>query len=98
MIINWITLNLVPPTGRRRVFSVQEMLDCYHKGCEKARMSELINWLIVNDRLAPRDKYTEYKAKAFTCRAGTSPDGLTNFKSTDVVKITPDKFEAKIMS
>ena len=54
------------------------------------------NFLVYN-RLAPRDKYTEYKAKAFPCRAGTSPDGLTNFKSTGAMTITPDKFETEIM-
>ena len=55
-----------------------------------------MDWLIVNDRLAHKDKYTDYKAKVFTCRAGTSPDGLVGFKVTGMTKITPDDFEAEI--
>ncbi|XP_063676148.1 uncharacterized protein LOC134812591 [Bolinopsis microptera] len=85
-------------TGKKKAFSVQEVVDCFHKGCEKSRLEEIVDWLIVNDRLAHKDKYTEYKAKVFTCRAGTSPDGLVGFKVTGLTKITPDDFEAEIQS
>ena len=60
-------------------------------------MASICRHFLVNDWFAPRDKYTEHKAKAFTCRAGTSPNGLTNFKSTGAMTITPDKFETEIM-
>ena len=83
-------------SGRRRTFSVQEIIDCFHKHCERTGLEELVNWLIVNDRLAPKSKYTDYKAKEFACRAGTSPDGLTDIKVTGIRKITADNFEDEI--
>lgn len=83
-------------SGRRKTFSVQEMIDCFHKHCERTELSELVAWLIVNDRLAPKSKYTDYSAKEFTCRAGTSPDGLTDIKVTDLRKVTTENFEEEI--
>jgi len=83
-------------SGESTVFSVQEIVDCHFGGCGDRRFGDYAEWLAVNDRLAPADKYTDYKSMAYTCRAATSPDALTNIKVTGYREIDVADFESEI--
>ena len=83
-------------SGESVSFSVQEIVDCHLGGCNERHFSEYIEWLAVNDRLAPKDKYTGYRSMSYTCRAATSPDALTNIVVTGHKKIEPSEFESAI--
>ena len=83
-------------SGESVPFSVQEIVDCHLGGCNERHFSEYIEWLAVNDRLAPKDKYTGYRSMSYTCRAATSPDALTNIVVTGHKKIEPSEFESAI--
>ncbi|KAL5257385.1 hypothetical protein ACHWQZ_G012356 [Mnemiopsis leidyi] len=72
------------------------IVDCHFGGCKERHFSEYIEWLAVNDRLAPKDKYTGYRSMSYTCRAATSPDALTNIEVTGHKKIEPSEFESAI--
>lgn len=106
-----LTLNLVPGPAVFDVFLKQlsnsltklsllgqEMVDCHHAGCLELGYTPLINWLVVNDRLAPAEKYANYRSQKYTCRAATSVDGLTNIRVTGYRDISVDDFEEEFMS
>ncbi|XP_063675020.1 uncharacterized protein LOC134811855 [Bolinopsis microptera] len=83
-------------SGESTQFSVQEIVDCHFGGCNERRISEYAEWLAVNDRLAPVDKYTNYKSTGYVCRASTSPDALTNIKVLGSRAIDVAEFESEM--
>jgi len=82
--------------GGRRQFSVQEMVDCFHESCSHPKVNDVVNWLVLNDRLAQVNKYFEYAGVAHTCRAGTSSDGLDRIRVTGNEAVSADGFEGAI--
>ena len=85
-------------SGLSTKYSVQEIVDCHFGECYERRFSDYVEWLAVNDRLAPVEKYTNYRSKSYTCRAGTAPDALIYIKVVGYRPIKPQDFEAEFMT
>lgn len=85
-------------TFQPRTFSVQEFVDCHGNGCYEGDIKEYVDWLIVNDRLAPAPQYLNYRAEPFTCRAGTAPDGLDKIRVTGLRQIQVQDFQLELLT
>lgn len=83
-------------TGESTVFSVQEIVDCHFRRCKEGQFKEYADWLAVNDRLAAKDKYTDYRSLAYTCRGATSPDALVKIRVKGARHIRVSEFESAI--
>ena len=85
-------------TGISKEFSVQEIVDCHFGGCNERRYSDYAEWLAVNDRLAPADRYTKYRSQSYTCRAATSPDALIYIRVIGFRNIDAADFQTEFMT
>ena len=76
--------------GNEVEFAVQEIIDCYYKGCEFASLPQMVEWFKSHDRLAPVDEYSPYGVMKHTCRSAVSPDALVTTKLGSITKVNPE--------
>ena len=74
-------------------FSVQEMTDCYFKGCDGGDYRMVTRMMSYIDKLGSESNYGRYMDGQFTCRQATTPDNLDKIKITDYVPVTANTVE-----
>eukprot|EP00116_Pleurobrachia_bachei_P008439 sb/3468701/ len=86
-------------SGTYQGLSKQEVVDCYGDSCfafSAERTRKVAEWLERRGRLAPEDKYAEYKGDRKACKSNPAPNALHNWSIKGVRRITPDQFEDAI--
>ena len=83
--------------GGAAKFSEQEMTDCYNNGCEGGDFRMVAVHVGALDKLSTKAAYGKYMDGQYTCRSGTTPDGLKRVKVTGYVSVTPANIEAAIV-
>ena len=74
-------------------------MDCYADSCfafSAERTRHVAEWLERRGRLAPADKYADYKGISKACKSNPAPNALHNWSIREVKRITPDQFEDAI--
>eukprot|EP00116_Pleurobrachia_bachei_P002637 sb/3462899/ len=98
-VLTSLEISMARVSGTYQGLSKQEVVDCYGDSCfafSAERTRKVAEWLERRGRLAPEDKYAEYKGDRKACKSNPAPNALHNWSIKGVRRITPDQFEDAI--